>query len=184
MSQVMYYDRVSKEAFFTLSENADNGIFKLFPKSKGSFGIMKTFMGIEFILRKVYDKSFRKEINELNYPSTYLGKTIDCDSIEFHSLTAIEQLNLFDSTPRIEYISDINVKRISLFLNKIEVEKIENSYDSNELNENGIYPRVWHDDESENLAYNLRCILDDIKQLTPFFQNASNEGDYVLWSIS
>lgn len=184
MSQVMYYDRISKEAFLTLSENADNCIFNLFPTSKGSFGIAGTFMGIEFILRKAYDNFFRQEINEFNYPSTHLGKIIDYDSIEFKNLTAFEQSDLFNSTPRIEYISDMNVKRISSFLNQIQENEIKKAYNSKQLNENGIYPRVWHDDESENLAYNLRCILDDIKLLTSFFQNASNENDYVLWSIS
>jgi hypothetical protein len=184
MSQVMYYDRISKEDFFILSQNTDNGIFNLFPKSKETFGITGAFMGIEFILRKVYDDSFRQEINELNYPSTHLGKTIDYDSIDFQNLTALEQLDLFDSTPRIEYISDVNVKRISIFLNQLEEDKIKKSYNSKELNDNGIYPRVWHDDESENLAYNLRCILDDTRQLISLFQNALNDDDYVLWSIS
>lgn len=57
---------------------------------------------------------------------------------------------------------------------------IQSKYDANELNENGIYPEVWHIDDSPSRAFSKQQSLEDFAELKNIINQANKEGDYIF----
>lgn len=137
----------------------------------------KNFDGIRFLIGKYHPNEDQNLINEIFYPKSYLGEKID--DIDY---STVEDFSFLDK-PRIEYLPIEKVKSINTLLKKTNIEKLLTLYDYNELNGNGIYPGIWHDDESPNKAFNKRHIAEGLKELQACFEVAT-ENNYYIFSFA
>jgi Domain of unknown function (DUF1877) len=80
----------------------------------------------------------------------------------------------------IPYLEPDKIIEINNLLDKFSEDKIREFYNSKELNQYGIYPQVWHNDNSENLAFNERNLTEDFSIMKSIFKEAENENDYIL----
>ena len=67
---------------------------------------------------------------------------------------------------------DINEWVDEIFLDK--------GYDAEEMNREGVYPKIGHNDNSENHTFNERDIVEGFKMFKQIFQEAVEENDYLL----
>lgn len=72
------------------------------------------------------------------------------------------------------------VSKINSLIRNISEADIHSRYDARQLNNNGIYPEVWHNDNSPNQVYNERHIVEDFKELKSIVNKADNDKDYIL----
>lgn len=72
------------------------------------------------------------------------------------------------------------IANLDNLLDRISEEDIHLKYDPKELNDNGIYPEIWHIDNSPDKAYNERHILEDLQELKTIIKQANNENDYIF----
>jgi hypothetical protein len=136
----------------------------------------KNFDGISFVLAKCVPEDLKEELNQIFYPSDYLGESIDFDSIDFENL---EDPSILENEP-ISYLTKEKVVQIKNLLLDINKDEFLIKYSSKELNENGVYPEVWHDDESPNQAFNKRDLEEGFDALRKLFQRAAENGHYIL----
>ncbi|WP_422861017.1 DUF1877 family protein [Flagellimonas sp. S174] len=78
------------------------------------------------------------------------------------------------------YLSPDQISEMDNLLQSLTASGLEKNYSSSELNSNGIYPEVWHDDESYDQAFNKRHILEGIERLKSIFGSAKNNGHYMF----
>jgi hypothetical protein len=71
-----------------------------------------------------------------------------------------------------------------VLLTSLEISTVLNAYNSAEFNNNGVYPELWNDDESEGQAFNKTHLKEDLESLIHFFKAASSSDDYVVVDIS
>lgn len=138
--------------------------------------IQGSFDAIVFILSKGRTQLQQALISEIFAPKAGIGGT-DISTIDFASIEEEELWNLMDC---VEYLSPDKVQAVSTLLETITEQEVSNSYNAQELNTNGIYPEVWHDDNSEDQAYNKRHVLEDFTELKFFFQKAAMCQNFVL----
>jgi hypothetical protein len=196
----MYFS-ITKEYFLELSKTLDDS--EVNNNLANECYLDGAEMGFEYIIMKIYNnnqgrfnspnevvyekKSEKKVITtwgetaeNLFLPNKYLGEKIDTNSPEFLALNENKQMELFESGGMIFYLSPDEILISSKFLNQIEEELIISNYNSKELNDEGIYPSIWHNDNSENIVYNLRQLLEILRNLKTFFSKASKTSNYVI----
>lgn len=171
MGQSTTYYRISNETFIELETSGDK--FDL-SSAKSYVTLEKSFMGLEFVLSKNQEDAVVEQVKELFIPSQSIGG----QNIDFEDLDAIAEFD-FDDFPT-PYLNAETIGNIHKALDKISTADIENSYDAEELNSNGIYPEIWHNDNSPNLAFNLRHLVEDFTELKSLIKQAADEGDYLL----
>ncbi len=170
MSQSATLYRVSKDIFEQLGSGGEFDT-----SSAKNYTIFESsFMGLEYILSKKQDISTTKLINEIFNPKQFLGWQ------EFENLTEEEKFEFYESGKLISYLDPIIISKINSFLESISEAEIRAKYDSKELNDNDIYPNCWHDDNSPDLACNLRHILADFLELKIIIKQAATENDYIF----
>jgi hypothetical protein len=170
MSQSTTLYRISKDKFSELetSGSFDPSLAKNYVTLEGSF------MALEFILSKNQDDATADLIKELFNPDQSIGgQHFDLDALE-----SFEEFDLND-TP-ISYLDTETIGNIHQVLNNIPTTELESLYDAEELNSNGIYPEIWHDDNSPDMGYNLRHVSEDFTELKAMVKQAVEEGDYVV----
>ena len=91
-----------------------------------------------------------------------------------------ELFEFYESESLIPYLDNNKVVEINRFLNQITEADLKINYNSDELNENGIYPQVWHNDNAPNNVFNLRHLIDDLAELKTIFNQASADQDYLF----
>ena len=170
MSQSTTLYRISKDKF---SELESSGSFD--PSMAKNFVILEgSFMALEFILSKDQDDATADLIKELFNPDQSIGgQHFDLDALE-----SFEEFD-FSDTP-ISYLDKATIGNIHKVLESISTAEIESLYDAEELNSNGIYPEVWHDDNSPDQAFNLRQVSEDFVELKAMVKLAKEEGDYIV----
>lgn len=136
--------------------------------------VQQSFMGIEFILAKGQDNETVELANELFYPKQQLGGQ------EFETMTPEEQFEFYESGNFMPYLDTPKIIKINEVLKKVSEADIDSRYDAEELNKNGIYPEVWHNDNSFDKAFNKRHIIEGITELKTIFQQAQQDKDYML----
>lgn len=172
MGQSSTLYEINKSDFSKIKHNTS--LFR--PNMAESYEIFEqNFSGIEFILKKVIDKRLTEKINEIFKPKLYLGTPIDYEKIDF---TKIDFLEIEDKS--INYLSPELIKEINSVLGTISTSEFIDKYDSIELNKNGIYPEVWHDDESDDKAFNKRHIAEGIEQLKSVLNRTEKNGNYIF----
>lgn len=135
-----------------------------------------SFMALEFILSKEKDESTAKLISEIFDPVGCIG----CEDMRNVNFENISEEQLWRMLDHVSFLLPEQVCQINNVLNTITDEQVDRSYNSQELNENGIYPSCWHDDNSENMGLNKRQVLEDFRELRTFFQRATESKNYIL----
>lgn len=176
MGQSAIIYRVSTDNFDLLKKSKNRKEYRLSELSKEYSNFQGSFMGIEFILAKNQDEETKQTLFEIFSPSNSLG--IDDD--EYESLDEYERYEFIESGNYIPFLDNQKVAQINDILQNVTEKDVVERYSSAELNSNGIYPSVWHDDNSENMAYNLREILEYINEIKKIFRLAVENEDYLL----
>ena len=174
MSQSATLYRVSYEKFKELKDSDIIDLTNINAISKDSLTFLGSFMGIEFILAKGQDQKTASLISEIFYPNEELSNS----DIEYLPLE--DQNEIDDQEVRIPYLDSSTISRLNEFLVNFSETDVHSGYDSKELNDNGIYPGIWHNDNADNLVFNKRQILNDITKLKNLFYLANKEKDYIL----
>ena len=173
MSQSATLYRVSQEMFEELSKSENKQKFNI--NSVKSYSIFQgSFMGLEYILSKGQDNSTIELVSEIFNPKAILGRQ------NFEKLTPEEQFEFYKSGLLIPYLPASTITRLNDFLSEIPESDIRLKYDSSELNDNGIYPEVWQNDNSPDLAYTEQHIVKDFKEIKKIIKQANTECDYIF----
>lgn len=173
MSQSATLYRISQDNFEQLERSKGNQRFDM-DSSKNFATFQGSFMALEFILAKGRDTSTIDIVNELFNPKNVLGQQ------EFDSLPPEEKFEFYESGKLIPYLNTATIAGLNDLLDKVSETDIHLNYDAKELNDNGIYPGVWHNDNSENMAYNERDILEGLAELKAIVSQAEKEKDFIL----
>lgn len=173
MSQSATLYRISQDLFKQLDNPNDKQKFDInVAKSYSTF--QGSFMGLEYLLSKGQDNLTTELVNEIFNPKQSLGGQ------EFESLTPEQQFEFYESGLFIPYLDTSIISKLNDFINNVSQTDIGSKYDAEELNDNGIYPEVWHNDDSADKAYNKRQILEDFEELKTIIKQADTENDYIL----
>jgi len=174
MGQSASLYRVSSEVFSQLEISRNKQGSKISSFAKDYAIAQGSFMAIEFLLSKIEDPSAVELAGELFNPKQAL-----CGD-NFDDLTMEEQMDLFEKGGIIPYLTRETVHRINLLLDKFSESYLHEKYDPKELNASRIYPEIWHDDNSPDLAFNEQHIQDDMIPIKKIFKDAAKDEDYIL----
>ncbi|GAB2843265.1 DUF1877 family protein [Ferruginibacter profundus] len=173
MSQSATLYRISQDTFKQLDKPDNKQKFDI--NSAKSYSIFQgSFMALEYILSKGQSNSTTELVNEIFNPTHSLGEHF------FESLTPEEQFEFYESGLFIQYLDKSTISQLNVLIAKISSLEISSKYNAKELNNNGIYPRVWHNDNSPDQAYNERHILEDFEELKNIIKQADAEQDYIF----
>lgn len=131
--------------------------------------------GLEFILKKTLDSKYHETVEQIFFPKEYLGEKPDYENIDFNELDFSE---IEDNS--ISYLTPEQISGIDNLLNSFSENEFLDNYNSSELNSNGIYPEVWHDNESYYQSFNKRHIKEGFGQLKSIFDRAKRNGNYIF----
>ena len=173
MSQSATLYRVSQNTFNQLL-NPDNKQKFDINSAKSHSVFQGSFMGLEYILSKGQDNSTIELVNEIFNPKQSVGGQ------NFKSLTPDEQFEFYESGLIIPYLDIPTISKLYDSLANISQADIGSKYDAKDLNDNGIYPEVWHNDNSPGQSYNEQHLLKDYEELKTIIKHADNEQDYIL----
>lgn len=169
MGQSITLYRISKDTFERL-KNGEN--FKT--SSAKSYSIFNgSFMGLEFLLSKGQDKDTRQLITEIFAPSLSISEE------NKEQIFIDEPLEGFEEDI-ISYLENLKITQINNILEKVSEAEFRSRYNPKELNNNYIYPSVWHNDNSQDQAFNERHLAEDFSSLKKIFKHATEEQDYIL----
>jgi Domain of unknown function (DUF1877) len=173
MSQSANLYRISQEYFNKLESSGLTRKFEI--NSSKNYSIFEgSFMALEYILSKGRNETESELIKEIFNPQNVIG------SEEFKNLAPEEQFKFYENGSIIPYLDTESIAKIDKILGMVSEVEVQKLYNSQELNENGIYPQNWHNDNAENLAYNEKHIIEDLMSLKYIFNEAQNENDYIL----
>jgi hypothetical protein len=174
VSQSATLYRISYDKFKELKESAyiDKTNFRAISKDYSTF--IGSFMAIEFILSKGQDQKTISLIKEIFNPNQELANP------DIEDLSPQDQSDFFESGAYFPFLDSSIISRLNDFLLNFSEADVNSKYNPNELNDAGIYPGVWHNDNAENLSFNKRQILKDITELKKQFSIADKEEDYIL----
>jgi len=178
MSQSATLYLISNDRFELLEDNPDKT--KIQSLSYGNETFEQTYEGLSFLLEKFFEREDLTLIKEIFEPTEFIGEGLDDDLYESHTVDDIEK---FEESA-IYYLDPIQISRINVLLTSLDISTVLNAYNPGEFNNNGVYPEVWHDDESEGQAFNKTHLHWSLESLIHFFKAAaSSSDDYVLVSI-
>ena len=140
----------------------------------------QTHEGISFLLEKFFKTEDLALIREIFEPTEFIGEGLDDDLYDSHTVDDIEK---FEESA-IYYLNPIQIARINVLLTSLDISTVLNAYNSAEFNNNGVYPEVWHDYESEGQAFNKTHLKENLESLIHFFKAAAASEDYVIIEIS
>jgi Domain of unknown function (DUF1877) len=174
MSQSATLYRITENNFKQLKISDNRQDFDIPSIAKSYSCFHGSFMGLEFILSKGQDMKTMELVSEIFNPKQSLGGQ------DFDNFTPEQITDFFEAGGFIYYLDKTKVSSINQFLVTISESDIHKNYDSKELNENGIYPDVWSDEDFPDSCFNKRHILDDTKELKDIFRQADFDKDYML----
>jgi len=176
MGMSLIYNQISKEAFTTIQQKTlDNEFVEVSKYSKDCFYIEKSFEGLQFVFVKGLGEEVRKA-----FRGSRTICPVDFTAKKFRDLDVDEQFEIYYKTPQISFFSPDDIIKLALLFSKIEGDFIDKFYNSNELNDNRVYPEIWHDDNSENQVYNARDLSQNSEGMITFFSKVQSDGDYVI----
>ena len=176
MSQAATLYRISNNEFIELEKLDNKNHFDFNAHSKDATTFEGSFMALEYVLSKGQENMVLELIRQIFTPIKSFG------GFDFSGAITDEEIDfiLKNSDTLIPYLDTNTISKLNGILDKVSETDINLRYSSKELNENGIYPRVWHDDDSKGFVYNKRQILEDLVKLKSIFSRASKENDYIL----
>lgn len=131
-------------------------------------------MALEYILSKGRNQSTIELVIEIFNPTQAIGGQ------DFDEFAAIEDFDLAEIAFSTPYIGMATIAGINAFHDKISTADIANLFDAAELNKQGIYPEVWHNDNSPDQAFNVRHMMEDIEELKSLVGQAAEVQDYIM----
>lgn len=173
MSQSATLYRISKDTFDKLKASGNSRRFEI-SSAKNYTSFQGSFMGLEYLLSKGQDEPTTELMSEIFNPKEALGRQ------EFENLTPEEQFEFYESGWFIPYLDTNKVSEINKLLHQVTEANFRANYNAKELNDNGIYPQVWHNDNSPDQAFNVRQLTDDLAELQAIFHQTSTDKDYLL----
>ena len=173
MSQSATLYRVSKETFLQLNLPDNKQSFD-FNMAKSDALLDGSFMALEYILSKGQDNSTIEIVKQIFAPEQAIGGQ------GFEGLTPEEHFEYYESGLYIPYLDALIISKLNDFISNFSDSDIRSKYNAKELNDNGIYPGVWHNNNSKGLVYNERQILEDFEALKIILKQANIEGDYIF----
>lgn len=173
MSQSATLYRISNDTFKQFASAGGNELFDL-SAAKGYATFQGSFMGLAFILIKQQDEVVTAHVSEIFNPTQSLGNQPP------ETLSPEELFDFFENNSSISYIDPATVNKIDMLLKTMSAEDIRQRFNADELNDNGIYPKAWHDDNSPDQAFNQRHVEDDFVRLKEVLQRANEEKDYIF----
>jgi len=78
------------------------------------------------------------------------------------------------------YLAPEKIQLIQIYLQNIDGKYIDQNYDSNAMNALGIYPEAWHDEATQDHAFNRTQLKEDLQYLKNIFTAANSENNYLL----
>ena len=165
---------VSNTAFELLENLPDKT--KVPAMAHSSESIEQIHEGLEFLLEHFFVGEDKQLIHEIFSPEEFIGESFDENP--FESPTPDE----FDDflAKAIYYLDPEKIARIDYLLSELDQTTVLNTYNSKEFNNNGVYPEVWHDDESENQFFNRSHLKIALESLTDFFAKAISNDDHII----
>jgi len=142
-------------------------------------GFDGSFQALEYLLIKA--GVTEDAASTLFYPSVELVQGKEVHDIDVDAMDGDELFDYYSNA--LTYTMPKTVGLLWQAVQAISVEQISSLYNSQELRAKGIYPWNWHDDESENQAFNRRHITQDYQALQKFYEAASHAGDYVFYTV-
>ena len=174
MGQSTTFYRISSDSFKQLKESDNRDDRSIFALNKGYIILQGTNDAIEFLLSKDVDDSSLLLVREIFYPSRSLGDP------KYSNQDPEDQMKFYKSGGFIRYLDSETVLLTNELLSKFPESYFREQYNSKELNTNGIYPEVWHDANSNDLAFNEDHLIIEVMQLKFIFDEAAKLNDYVL----
>ncbi len=173
MSQSTTLYSVSPDVFEKLNQPGNKQPFNM-DDATSDATFQGSFMALEYYLGKGKDSAHKALAYELFNPAQALGADI------FDGLTDEEKMEFYGSGLLVPYLDVPVIERISQLVDALSVEDMQRNYNAKELNDQGIYPGVWHDDNSPNMAYNLLHITEDLQNLKAIIKEAVAAKNYLL----
>jgi hypothetical protein len=171
MSQSATLYRVSKDTFKHLKESAGQQQFEI--SSAKDYALFQgSFMGLEYVLSKGQDDSTIELVNKIFTPNQSFGVE------DFDSLTSDEKFEFYENL--VFYLDSDTISKLCIFLTSMTEIEVQAKFDADELNENGIYPNQWNNDDSLDVAFGKRQIIQDFKELKAVITKADQEQDYIF----
>lgn len=183
MSQSATFYPIDSNDFATIKRNPNN--LALLSDRDNYVSFQGTHEGLRFVLSKGLREHESNLVNEIFYPSIYIGEiaqTVFSDTGKAQAFTHMadgEENDVFDREP-ILYHDPEKVKQIAILLNNISSERLSTQFDPEELNREGIYPLCWSSSQDADQAYNERHLLEDYQNLKELFDNAGVTNSYLL----
>jgi hypothetical protein len=171
MGQSATLYRIDKNEFARLEMEPSSFNIK---RTLGHMTFEQNFEGVLFLLHKLCSDSERTMIQEIFFPIDSIGRKMDSE--DFDILADLS----FLETDSIYYLNKDKINSTLGILNRIDKHQFLDLYDPRELNDNGIYPAVWHSDESPNQAFNKRHIEEGFDKLLKLFNKAAENENLIL----
>jgi len=173
MSQSTNLYMISKLDFEEFSKNPES--YNLVFDDCNSSVFDQNFEGLYFLFSSFYKDQLPEFLEKLFYPKDYIGEAIDYGTIDFDDFDALPE------SKAIYYLDSLTVKEIAKALKTIKKEALLEFYNADKFNANDVYPHAWHNDESENQAFNKRHLKEGLELLEKTFTNANIEDNYILF---
>jgi len=113
-------------------------------------------------------------VSEIFTPKRAIGE------LEFNILPPEEKWEMYERGDYIPYLDPTTISQFANLLDNILENDIKNKCDPKELNDNDIYPKVWHNNNSLDYSFNERHILEDFVELKKLFKVADKEKNYII----
>lgn len=173
MGQSATLYRVGKNEFEQLAKESSGFDINM---TEGYMTFEQNFEGLIFLLSKLSSEAQKIMIHGIFYPVDLLNKKEDFETNDFDILDDLS----FPETEPIGYLNTERVKAIKLLLDGIDKQQLSDAYDPKELNENEIYPCVWHNNESFDQVFNERHIIEGFENLVKIFSDAVEKDNLII----
>lgn len=172
MSQTLVLCRLSAIDFAAVQQ--ENSWQVMYQLAIEQLGLDSSFMAIEYLLQLA---GLSAELaSAAVYPPHVLAPDEAFEAGDYEDPDAL--LAHFEA--RLTYATPATCQQVWWHLQQVTAEDISRLYNARKLNADGIYPNCWHDDESENLAFNRRYVVEHYALLRDFYKAAATAGEYVL----
>jgi len=172
MSQSVNLYQISKDDFEEFSKNYKTVNLEFTDDNSSVFD--QNFEGLNFLLSSFFGEQLPEPFEKLFYPQEFIGDEIDYNQFDLDDIVNFPESNA------VYFIDPKNILEINETLNKIDNDKILSFYNALNFNVNDVYPSVWHNDESEDQAFNKRHLEEGLELLRKTFSKASNSKSYIL----
>ncbi len=133
-----------------------------------------SFLGLAFVLAKGKPAATQDLVAKIFSPNDTLGE----DELAHASPEAV--FDAYEGGHLIPFLTPTLIRRLHRVLEPVTEAELRAQYDAQELNEQGIYPCVWHTDDSPKKAYNARHLVQDLVNLKSIIRHAAKAEHYIL----